>query len=255
MAIYTTEVKTICEYYGNNNQPGDYLSIDTVIDNAIPSIFQRFPIFDEAYRNVLCHKILKHFYTREIGFETVSLWKLKLNVTLDEIMPYYNQMYKSATLEFNPLYNFYQEGDNTREIHNFDHRKTDTTGKADSTTHGTNENHQHIDNTAWDKFSETPQGNLQNVENGDYLSSARQNTIDQQTDANGDAWSTVNGSSTTGTEDNGEYHNNDHYISKVFGKNGTQSYSKMIEEYRAIILNIDLMIIDELNNLFITLYN
>ena len=64
-----------------------------------------YPIFDESYRQLLNEKIINHYYFREIGMETAELFKRYLNQTMREIMPYYNQLYKSELLEFNPFYN------------------------------------------------------------------------------------------------------------------------------------------------------
>ena len=95
MSKYTTELRYICEMYAGGVSKG-YDDVNTVIQAAIPKVFSfDFPIFDEAYRNVLCTKILKHYYTREIAAETVGLWKLWLDAKLNEIMPYYNQLYKT----------------------------------------------------------------------------------------------------------------------------------------------------------------
>jgi hypothetical protein len=105
MSVYTTQVRFICEAEAGLKKSVGYDNVNTVIQNAIPKIFNfSWPIFDESYRNVLETKILKHYYTREIGLETYGLWKLKLDTKLNEIMPYYNQLYKSALLEFNPFY-------------------------------------------------------------------------------------------------------------------------------------------------------
>lgn len=105
MSKYTTEVRFICENYAGYEESQDYANIDTVIENSREKIFDgNFPIYDESYRSVLETKILKHYYTREIGFETPALWKLWLNRRLNEIMPYYNQLYYSETLKFNPYY-------------------------------------------------------------------------------------------------------------------------------------------------------
>ena len=105
MSKYTTEMRYICETEAGLSESVGYSKIKDVIAKAIPKIFDfDFPIFDENYRNVLETKILKHYYTREIGLETYGLWKLKLDTKLNEIMPFYNQLYKSALLEFNPLY-------------------------------------------------------------------------------------------------------------------------------------------------------
>ena len=78
MSKYTTEVRFICETESGLTESVGYKDIDTVLDNSVDKIFDfDFPIFDENYRGVLERKILLHFYTREIGFETVGLWKLK----------------------------------------------------------------------------------------------------------------------------------------------------------------------------------
>lgn len=99
MSHYTTEVRYIVE-----QTTGITNDINGAITAAVPKIFDfQFPLFDPAYRPVLCHKILLNFYTREIGDETVGLWKLRLNQTLNRIMPYYNQLYETLQFEFNPL--------------------------------------------------------------------------------------------------------------------------------------------------------
>lgn len=104
MSKYTTEVRFICENYAGYDESQDY-PINTVIEKSREKVFDfDFPIYDESYRSVLETKILKHYYTREIGFETVALWKHWLDMRLNEIMPYYNQLYYSETLKFNPYY-------------------------------------------------------------------------------------------------------------------------------------------------------
>ena len=105
MANYTTQVRTICEVNAGYDESVGFGDVATVIEKSREKIFNfSYPIFDESYKSVLETKILKHYYTREIGLETVGLWKLKLDTKLNEIMPYYNQLYKSELLEFNPLY-------------------------------------------------------------------------------------------------------------------------------------------------------
>ena len=63
-----------------------------------------YPIFDESYRETLNKKILAHYRYREIGAETPQRFRHYLVSKMNEIMPLYNQMYKSELLEFNPLY-------------------------------------------------------------------------------------------------------------------------------------------------------
>lgn len=88
MSKYTTELRYIIE-------SGYKL-------NALTS----YPIFDENYRSVLNQYILNHFWMREIGFETAGEFDLYLGNTLNEIMPYYNGMFKMAMSEIDPLTNY-----------------------------------------------------------------------------------------------------------------------------------------------------
>lgn len=105
MSNYTTQVRFICETAKGETESRGYNSLDDIIEAGRKFVFDfSYPIFDPAYKSVLETKILKHFYTREIGEETVGLWKLRLNTRMNEIMPFYNKMYESELLAFNPLY-------------------------------------------------------------------------------------------------------------------------------------------------------
>lgn len=199
MSKYTSEVRFICESLTGHEESSGYDGIDEIIEQAIPLIFSfDFPIFDENYREVLCTKILRHYYTREIGLETYGLWKLKLQTKLNEIMPYYNKLYKSELLKFNPLYDVnmttVNSGSKTGESTNIgnnenkrtsnrqdklsavqtdeDSRTNTLTGsnseESDSLTAGNNVNR--------DMYSDTPQGALTGVESGNYLTNARKVT-------------------------------------------------------------------------------
>lgn len=211
MSMYTTELRYICESYAGLTESAGYNNIENVIKKALPKIFDfDFPIFDEDYRAVIETKIIKHYYTREISEETVGLWKLRLNTKMNEIMPYYNQLYKAWSVDFNPLY----DTDITTE-HTLDNESTQTTSGKST-----------------DRFSDTPQGSLQNIENNTYLSNA-----------------TIVDSNASGTSNS-----TDEYLEKITGKRGSMSYSKMLDEYRESLINIDLMIIVDLKDLFFKLW-
>lgn len=105
MSKYTTEVRYICETYAELTESTGYNDINNVINKSMDKIFDfDYPIFDNAYKDVLQRKILKHYYTREIGLETVGLWKHFLDMRMNEIMPYYNKLYETELLKYNPLY-------------------------------------------------------------------------------------------------------------------------------------------------------
>ena len=105
MSKYTTEVRFICEEKSGLDISVNSNDVNNVIANSWNKIFTtNTPFFDEEYRSVLCQKILKHYYLREIGCETVGVWLLWMNTRLEEIMPYYNQLYESAKIKFNPMH-------------------------------------------------------------------------------------------------------------------------------------------------------
>lgn len=105
MSHYTTELRFVCETAANQTASGGYDDIDSIIAAARTNIFSfNYPIFDAAYRETLETKILRRYYFREIGFETVGLFRHYLQMRMNEIMPYYNKLYSSELLTFNPLY-------------------------------------------------------------------------------------------------------------------------------------------------------
>ena len=107
MSKYTTEVRYICENYASLTESKGYDDVADILDDSWDKVFSfDFPIFDEEYRPVLCKKILKHYYTREICEETVGLWKLRLDARMNEIMPYFNKLYESESLTIDPLVNY-----------------------------------------------------------------------------------------------------------------------------------------------------
>ena len=107
MSKYTTELRYICEVNAGETESTGYNDVQEIIDNSWDKIFSfDFPIFDENYREGLCKKIIKHYYTREIAEETYGLWKLRLDARMNEIMPYFNKLYESELIAIEPLVNY-----------------------------------------------------------------------------------------------------------------------------------------------------
>lgn len=291
MSKYTTQLRFVCENLADYNESQDYPEVDGIIQLAIPKIFSfKYPIFDEAYRNVLETKILRHYYTRELGFETYGLWKLKLNTKLNEIMPYYNQLYKSELLEFNPFYDvnltrdYQRKNDGTQNVNGTaditsnSNTFSDTTrdSQSDNERNGTDKQTTVNTNTGSvtkkDAYSDTPQGELTNVENLSYLTNARiitdgtSNTNNVQVDGTSGDKTTlnenenvVNNTETDATSKNKTTANTilsnlEDYTETVVGKQGTQSYNDLLMSFRNTFLNIDMMIIKELSELFLQLW-
>lgn len=217
MAKYTTEVRSICENKAGLKESKGFSDVDTILADSWDKIFTTHcTFFDENYRPVLCQKILKHYYTREIGMETVGLWMLFMNRKLEEIMPYYNQMYESELIEFNPMYNMNlhksrsimgtesgtESGTETGTKNNTVNRTendaqggtTSTTGSSSASSSGEGTNSKttevdgttnvdrelNVDNLHKDAYSDTPQGSLANVDSNAYLTNYRRVSDDNQ---------------------------------------------------------------------------
>lgn len=69
----------------------------------------KYPIFDETYRETLNNLIKNHFYFHEIGFESAQRFVFELNNVMREIMPYYNQLYKAELLSYDPFVEYSRE--------------------------------------------------------------------------------------------------------------------------------------------------
>lgn len=271
MSKYTTEVRFICEHEAGLEESKGYSQIENILTASAPHIFDfSFPIFDEDYRLVLEKKILRHYYTREIGLETVGLWKHFLNMRMNEIMPYYNQLYATTLIEFNPLYDTDITIDHTLENEKEGtERGTDAMNGTigDSATHSNTIADTTIKTASenigtTDLYSDTPQGALNGVVSGNYLTNARKtdsldSISDTTTFSRSDTGQNAN-TRTYNTVNTGEKRNNldttEEYLEHIRGKRGGLSYSKMIGEYRDLIINIDMMIIKDLADLFINVW-
>lgn len=242
MSKYTTELRFICESKAGLSNSVGFNQIDDVISNSWNKIFNNFPIFDESYRSVLCSKILKHYYTREISAETVGLWQLWLNTRMGEIMPYYNKLYESALLEFDPFKdtNYSRNHGGTFTGDTRRNGRSDVSVDNSVTSNGTS--------NSKNLFSDTPQGAITNIENESYLTNA---TLIKDTDTN---TTNTDGNSTTQNTETTGITNTDNWIETIVGKQSTVSYSKLLQEFRDTFLNIDVMIINDLSDLFMNLW-
>lgn len=236
MSKYTTQVRFICETNANLTESTGFNNVEDVLNKSWNKIFSDFPIFDEQYRAELCKKILRHYYTREICCETVGRWKLFLDDKMKNIMPYYNQLYQSELLKIQPLVSV------DRSV------KHDGFGSESNTTtrNGTNSSQTSANGSTdtWSYYSDTPQGGLSDIESNEYLTNATHNKGTDSTS------STLSGSSSD--NENRTDERSDSYVDKILATEGNQS--EMLLKFRETFLNIDMMVIDELKDLFFTLY-
>lgn len=191
-----------------------------IIESGFDLDMQYYPIFKEEYRAQLNKKIFEHFWFREIGLETPALFKRFLNRKMNEIMPYYNQLYESTLLKVEPL---------TR-IDLWEKFMRSDNGEFNGTMQDKVNN--------FNVYSDTPQGTLSSsdIQNNLYASSASKDENKQNTSTN----------QTTENQLEHEKHN--------WGNPGSRTDSEMLIEFRKTFLNIDMQIISELEELFMQIW-
>lgn len=203
-------------------------------------------------RNELNTKILNFYRFREIGQETVGRWLFELENALNEIMPYYNQLFYSADQDFNPIYN-------VDYVKNIDRDKKDSTvGTQNSQSNTSSSGTDSSSNEEYTKNvnSKTPQDLLD-------ISNTGIDSISYADDAN---WGKASGStsgtnSTTGSSSSNGSNSvigkeNEGIVETTLGNYGVVSAQDLIMKYRETILNIEQLIINDkrIAELFMLIY-
>jgi hypothetical protein len=241
MATFTIQLKDVLGIlYTDTSDPDDYVQLygelkyKDVVYGKLPLLvnydaigLSYYPLFNNDYRKILNGKIIDEYYNQEIGTETIDNFTLILRKKMDQIMPYYNQLYASQELEFNPLLtmditsvgNTVVEGSEEVNANNVAETKTAAGSRA------TNLN-----------FPQTALAG-----NADYATSA----VDSNSDSDVDASSTQESDSKSNTESDTTSH--------VTGYQGIPANLLMV--YRNSLLNIDTMVLDEIKDCFMLLNN
>jgi len=186
-----------------------------------------YPEFKAGYRQVLNKLIIDHYHDREIGMETIDKFRNAVRRRLNEVMPYYNSLYKTQEIQYDPL--------STIDI------RTLTNGTATTETEASAETTSTMENEGGSRAvqSNTPQVRLSG--NGDYASAAADTTSDNT--ATGSGTESQNSTSNESSENE----------SRTTGYQGVPA--SLIMEYRRSLMNIDLLVIDELSDMFMGVWD
>lgn len=215
------------------------ITIKTLIDNNFDFQLDEYPIFDENYRNTLNQNILYHYYENEIGFETAPLFRFYLKQKLNEIMPYYNELYKvqKKLIDENLLLNNVNITENLQGT-NTNNTTTNASSQSNSSNSGTSNNK--------NLFLDTPQGNEYKgtINDTNYATNV---TFDNNTSNN----TIQDTSSNSGTAN---VSGTNAYIKTIIGNNGAKFNIDVLNDIKNKLMNIDLLIINELNDLFMQIF-
>lgn len=190
------------------------ISIKNLMKNNFDLGLQDYPIFDENYRETLNNNILYYYYEDEIGLETPELFKTYLNRTMNRIMPYYNNLYKEQI-------KLLEKG----LINNVNYQESSERNINNTST---------SNNKGKGLYQDTPQGRINMTEFNDqhYATNLTLNN----------------------NEDSSEGNSTENYIRTITGNNGNKYPIELLKDIQNNLMNIDNLIINELQDLFMGIF-
>ena len=236
MSKYTYQLRNVIMFTSLNEVKSwltsydlaDYLTSDQL------EVVTEAGLFD---KEKLADKIINHYYTREIGVETIGLFKLRIKTKLDLLMERYAPLIYTNSIEYDILVN-----EDYTETFNRSTSGTDTNTNTSAGSNSTTSS-----GSGLTVSSDTPQGQISKatILAGQYATStsAGENT---NTTSTTDSVTNSSSGSNSGTET---------FTRRVKGNRGiSATYQAMIKQYRENILTIYNDIINDLNDLFMGIW-
>lgn len=249
------------------------MEIRQMIDEPLIGLFTfsyDFYTNDKESKKEFERLFIEHYYFREIGFETPERFKMKLKGRLDLIMPYYRQL---AMTEWERVKTVEQmmTSKNLKETTTHEQKiigqsssngtssNNDTQSGTNGTTSTSSQSTTQTDNQT-SKTSTLNDGVSQASLNEGYLTGVSQtqnnstNELSVNNTSSENITSSLNSSSSHETNGNNEQTLTETNIFESKGDVGIQTPAYAITEWRKVIININRLIIDECNDLFMKIY-
>lgn len=188
-------------------------------------------------------KVIDHYLFHQIGVETIARFKHNFKTRIREIMPYYLQMYKSVEI----MNEIEDPFGNVDIVETFEQETTGTSsGSSTSNETATRTDTRSGSEDSEHRFSNTPQGTINNIDT--YMTEAAKDnkSQDETVDSNG---TSIN----TGSSESENSGTVKHTLSRK-GNQGVNTYAHDMIEYRQSFIDVDMMIIGALHDLFLLVY-
>lgn len=236
MSKYTYQLRNVIMFTSLNEVKSwltDYDLADYLTEDQLEVVTEA-GLFD---KEKLADRIINHYYMREIGVETIGLFKLRIKTKLDLLMERYAPLIYTNSIEYDILVN-----EDYTETFNRSTSGTDTNTNTSAGSNSTTSS-----GSGLTVSSDTPQGqiNKATILAGQYATStsAGENT---NTTSTTDSVTNSSSGSNSGTET---------FTRRVKGNRGiSATYQAMIKQYRENILTIYNDIINDLNDLFMGIW-
>lgn len=189
-------------------------------------LFTDYDFYLEENKKNFEKKFFDKYFDREIYCKNPNVFRRALLGKLNLIMPYYKQLYQTEleSKNINFLLNKDLKEEFIRDIENNVEGSATSTGTTtgDSTT----------------IFSDTPEGQISNIEK--FMSNGTINKANDTSESNSVSNST------------GKTKEKTSFLSQ--GNIGVTSSAELLDKWRSVIINIDNLILNELEGLFLDIY-
>lgn len=252
-AKYTIVLKTLLDDPAARTKIEEALSKYPLYEKRSKEEFKpsHIPTRDELNR-----KILNHYKYREIGFETFGMFLDELETAMEEIMPYYNDLFFSADQDYNIIFNVDYQRTTTRKQESVSENEANTTDKtvAKVTTVTEDEaesNGKNVRATEPQDLLQIPAEGVDSVNyanEADWSKGTTKTFGETEADTDSNTTGTAKGSASAQEEEETK--------ETTKGNFGVVSSQDLIEKYRSIIINIEQQIINDprITNLFMLVY-
>ena len=193
-----------------------------------------YNLYDNSLKIYFQEKFFNHFMFYEIGFETIGQFKQQLSATLNDIFPYYRDLYqtmiRSEGIDF--MLNKDLKESYVREL----------VSENSSTSESNQDNTSTSSGDVLGTSHQTPQNRVDDLDK--YMTSAEKQKSNDESKS-----TSIGKSNVTGSGNSKESYE---LISQ--GNIGVTSSAELLEKWRSVLINIDLMIFNELETLFLGVY-
>lgn len=203
-------------------------------DDSYNLFDQPYNLYNNELKPYFEEKFFQHFMFYEIGFDNVNIFKQHLISTLNDIYPKYKQLYETEIRCQNIDFML------NKDLKESYIRKLN--GESEGNSHASSNSDNISNSNDLSIANDTPQNKIDDLDK--YMTSASKSNINSTNNSTSNANNTIKNKS----------NNTEEYELISQGNIGVTSSAELLEKWRNVLINIDLMMFKELENLFLFVF-
>lgn len=203
-------------------------------DDSYNLFDQPYNLYNNELKPYFEEKFFQHFMFYEIGFDNVNIFKQHLISTLNDIYPKYKQLYETEIRCQNIDFML------NKDLKESYIRKLN--GESEGNSHASSNSDNISNSNDLSIANDTPQNKIDDLDK--YMTSASKSNSNSTNNSTSNANNTIKNKS----------NNTEEYELISQGNIGVTSSAELLEKWRNVLINIDLMMFKELENLFLFVF-